>query len=149
MTKPVQLPRGRVTWPFRNPRFQPRSLANRKPITSQRPRSCDVAISGSVILLLNIYWPEIGPIIFFWKRYQNYVKLRTVINTTQKKEFSHGNRTDLTLHPPRNKTLGHCHVSKLRNFELPGGWIDFNCSRLRRFRTRGTSVDVTIEIDQP
>ena len=43
---------------------------------------------------------------------------------------------NLTLHPPPNKTLLLCHVSKLRNFELPGGWIHFNCSCLRRFHTR-------------
>ena len=54
----------------------------------------------------------------------------------QKQKKFHRGRTDLTLHPYRNKTLLPCHVSKLRNFELPGGWIHFNCSRLRRSHTR-------------
>lgn len=66
-------------------------------------------------------------------------------NTTVKKIF----HEDRTLGPHRNKTLSFCHVSKLRNFELPGGRYHFNCCRLRWFHTPGTIVDVTIEIAQP
>ena len=53
------------------------------------------------------------------------------------------------VHPPRKKTLSSCHISKLRNFELPGGRNHFNCSRLCWFHTPGTIVDVTIEMPQP
>ena len=136
MLRPVQLPREPVTWELWNSRFYVPSRAHRKPITSRRPWSSDLNISGSVILLLNRYWPQIGAIYFFFEKVSKLYLIKKVNRYDSKKQVFQGERTNLTLHSSQNKTLRYFHVSKLRKFELPGGQVLFNCNPLRRFHTR-------------